>query len=103
MEINEMKAYVAEHLAKMNDYSFMEEDFAAVVSKLVETETAYIDGLQPDSDGEYNYDDDEAFELLLGEMQKAFPQYKMYLETLVDDYLDVSEQYLSEHGDIDWD
>ena len=102
MDIKEMKEYVQENLAKMNDYSFMEKDYAAVVSKLVDIEMGYIDSLEPDADGEYDYDDEAAFDLILAEMGKAFPQYKMYLEALTDDYLDVSERYLSENGDIDW-
>jgi len=102
IDVKAMKEYVQEKLAKMNDYSFMENDYAAVVSKLVDTEVMYINSLEPDADGEFDYDDEEAFDMIQAEMEKAFPQYRMYIEALTDDYLDVSERYLSESGEIDW-
>lgn len=102
MDVNAMISYVKEHLKEMNDYSFMENDYDSIVAKLVETELCYIDSLVPDESGECDYDDDAAYELILKEMNAAFPNYKMYLECLVDDYLDVSEGYLSESGEIDW-
>ena len=102
MDKNAMKAYVAEHLKEKNDYSFLENDYDGVVSALVEAEIAYIEGLKPDKDGEYDYDDDDAYEYILAEMKKAYPSYKMYLECMTDDYLDVSEVYLEESGEIEW-
>ncbi|MBQ9949605.1 MAG: hypothetical protein IJO93_02665 [Clostridia bacterium] len=102
MNKQDMKNYVQEKLAKMNDYSFMDTDFVKVVSALVDFEMEYIDSLTPDENGECDYDDDAAFDYILAGMNKDFSAYKMYLECLVDDYLEVSESYLSENGEIDW-
>ena len=102
MDGNEMKKYVAEHLKEMNDYSFMGERYADVVSALVELENEYIDALEPDDSGECEYDDDAAYEYVLKGIRSRFKEFEMYSECLVDDYLEVSEKYLSENGDIDW-
>ena len=103
MDTQDMKNYVQEKLKNMNDYSFMDSDYNKVVSALVDLETAYIDSLEPNADGECDYDDEAAFEYILKGMNREFASYKTYLECLVDDYLEVSEAYLSEKGEIDWD
>ena len=102
MDRESMKAYVGEKLKEMNDYSFMDSDYNKVVSALVELEMQYIDGLEPDESGECDYDDEAAYDMILAGMNKDFAEYKMYLECLVDDYLEVSEEYLSEAGEIEW-
>lgn len=103
MDTQNMKAFVQEKLATMNDYSFMDSDYQKVVSALVDLEMEYIDSIEPNSDGERDYDDEVAFERILKGMKKDFSEYATYLECLVDDYLEVSEEYLSENGEIDWD
>lgn len=103
MDTQEMKVFVEENLAKMNDYTFMDSDFKKIVSTFVDAEMAYINGLVPDDNGECDYDDDAAYEILLDTATEKFPQYKMYFECMVDDYLEVSEKYLSDHGEIEWD
>lgn len=102
MDVQKMKTFIVENLAEMNDYSFMDSDFQKIASALVDLEMDYINNLVPNSDGECDYDDDAAFDSILAGITAQFPQYKMYFECMVDDYLDVSEKYLSEHDEIDW-
>lgn len=102
MDVHEMKKYIVQNLAKMNDYSFMDSEFDKVVSTLVDLEMSYIDSLVPDENGECDYDDDAAFDVVLSGITEAFPQYKMYFECMVDDYLEVSEKYLNENNEIEW-
>ena len=87
----------------MNDYSFMDTDYEKAVSELVDSELEYIDKLLNDESGEAEYDDDYVFDMLVNKMKKDFSEYSMYIECMVDDYLEVSEKYLSEKGDIEWD
>ena len=98
-----LKQYVLEHMPEMNDYSIlMEGDLEQIVDALIEFEEDYIGSIDPNGSGELEYDDDAAFSMLSCELKKAFPQYETFCEAITNDYMDLSEKFLTESGDIEW-
>lgn len=102
MNTEDMKAYVIAELPKMNDYSFMGDDFEKIVATLIRLEDDYIKSIIPNPDGDCDYDDEEAFNVIFHGIRREFPDYAMFFECMVDDYLEISEKFLTDAGEIDW-
>ena len=93
-----MRAYILDKFVKEGDYDFMQEgDLEKIVSAMADLDAAYMDSV-----GDGVYDDDEAYEKMFPQLQKQFPDYKMYCMRLCEDYLDFSEEYLASIDAIDW-
>ena len=98
-----LKKYVMEHMPEMNDYSILVDgDLEHITDTLISLEEDYIGSIDPNGSGELEYDDDAAFEMLVRELKKAFPQYETFCEAMTNDYMDLSEKFLTESGDIEW-
>ena len=48
------------------------------------------------------YDDDAAFDYMNEQMAQKYPEHKMYMMRLVEDYMDYCEAYLDSIGAIEW-
>lgn len=98
-----MHEYVLENFPKKNDYSFIDKkDLEELIDALIEFEERYIESIEPDADGEYEYDDEVAFSFIVNLLNERSQKYAMYHNAIVEDYMEVSEQYMSETGNIDW-
>ena len=98
-----LKQYAIEHMPKMNDYSIlMDGDLERIVDALIDMEEDYIGSIDPNGAGELEYDDDAAFERLSAGLKEEFPQYETFCEAITNDYMDISEKFLTESGDIEW-
>ena len=98
-----LKQYVQEHMPEMNDYSIlMDGDLEHIVDALIELEENYIGSITPNGSGELEYDDDAAFNSISCELKRLFPQYETFCEAMTNDYMDLSEKFLPESGDIEW-
>ncbi|NLB60894.1 MAG: hypothetical protein GX802_00445 [Clostridiales bacterium] len=105
MENKEMslREYALENFPKKNDYSFIEQkDLEEMIDALIKFEQQYIDSIEPDNDGEYEYDDEAAFGFIVNLLNERSQKYAMYHNAIVDDFMDVSEQYMNETGNNDW-
>lgn len=105
MEIKEisLREYLFENFPKKNDYSFIEQrDLEEMIDALIKFEQQYIDSIEPDMDGEYEYDDEVAYSFIVNLLNERSQKYAMYHNAIVDDFMDVSEQYMNETGSIDW-
>ncbi|MEG1523720.1 MAG: hypothetical protein RRZ24_04880 [Clostridia bacterium] len=71
----------------------MIDDVMALDEQYMETSGA--------SDGAI-YDDDAAFDLMGQQMMLRYPEHKMYMMRMVEDYMDFNEQYLDGIGAIEW-
>ncbi len=99
----ELKAYVLSGMPKKNDYSILAEgDLERITDALIEFEEAYINSITPNADGELEYDDQAAFDMISKALKEEFPQYLTFCEAMTNDYMDLSEEFLTESGDIDW-
>ena len=94
------REYVLNKFREQGDFSIFKD---LLLEKMVETvllcDRKYADSLPEDG----YYDDDEAFDFLLEEMQRSFPDQKMYMMRFVEDYMEYNEEYLDRNGLIDWD
>lgn len=98
-----LKKYVMEHMPEMNDYSIlMDGDLERIVDALIALEEDYIGSIAPNASGELEYDDDKAFASISSGLKAAFPQYETFCEAMTNDYMDLSEKFLTESGDIEW-
>ncbi|MDO4568511.1 MAG: hypothetical protein Q4B99_06065 [Clostridia bacterium] len=93
--------YVLNKFNVQGDYNFMAEtELAALVAALLEADDAYMTAANVYDGGVY--DEDAAFDALLEAANSAFPQYKMYLMRMVEDYMDYAEEYLASIDAIEW-
>ena len=100
MEIDreKMKAYILEKFTSEGDFEFMQDKLIEAVDAMIEIDELYIASLGEDG----VYDDDELYEKMFPEMQKRFPDHKMYCMRLCEDYLDFEEEYLVSIDAIEW-
>ena len=99
IDMNAAREFIAERYAKQGDFDFLpEETFNAMLNRLVEIDSAYIDEIGDSRP----YDEDEAFERMQTALLKEHPQQKAYVMRFVDDYLDFMEQYLVTMDMVEW-
>jgi len=96
------KAYILDCFQKQGDFPEIadEKKLEEMVSAVMEFDAAFMHETGAD-EGEI-YDDDAAYDYLHDKMMERFPDYRMYMLRLVEDYMDYSEQYLDSLGLIDW-
>ena len=94
-------AFLLEKFKTQGDFLiFGEEKLKTMVAALIEADAAYQKAAGVDQ-GEV-YDDDAAYEFLHNALGARFPEDKMYLMRLCDDFLDYNEEYLEQAGLIEW-
>lgn len=99
--MEEAYAYIIDKLQKLGDYSFLPEGvLGEMLKRLIALDEAFMQNTGV-NDG-MEYDDDAALAALHASMAEAFPEYKMYMLRLSEDYLDYNEEYLDSIGAIDW-
>ena len=99
-DVSAAKEYVLTKFREQGDFSiFKEQLLEQMVETVISLDQAYTSSIPDDA----YYDDDAAFDQLLEEMQKAYPEQKMYMMRFVEDYMDYNEEYLDRNGLIDWD
>lgn len=100
MEIDrkQMKEYILDKFTKEGDFDFMRDKLPEVIDVMIDLDEAYIDSLGENDD----YDDDAVYDAIFPELQRRFPDYKMYCMRLAEDYLDFEEEYLVSIDAIEW-
>ncbi len=96
------KAYILDCFQKQGDFSEIadEKKLDEMISAVMKFDAAFMHETGADEDAVY--DDDAAYDYLHDKMMERFPDFKMYMLRLVEDYMDYSEQYLDSLGLIDW-
>ncbi len=96
------KAYILDCFQKQGDFSEIvdEKKLDEMISAVMKFDAAFMHETGADEDEVY--DDDAAYDYLHDKMMERFPDFKMYMLRLVEDYMDYSEQYLDSLGLIDW-
>ncbi len=95
------RAYIAKKFCEQGDFNILPKDtFEKMLDKVMELDESFMaeSGV---NDGAV-YDDDQAFEYMMKELQTAFPEQKMYVMRFVEDYMEYDEAYLESVGLIDW-
>lgn len=94
-------AYILERMQKQGDFEFLPEGLLEeMLKKLIALDDAYMKIAGVDEGEEY--DDDAAMQALFEGMAGSFPDYRMYMMRMTEDYLDYNEEYLDSIGAIDW-
>ena len=97
----EARAYIAGKFAEQGDFNILPKDvFEKMLDKVMELDETFMAETGV-NDGEV-YDDDQAFEYMMKQLQTAFPDQKMYAMRFVEDYMEYDEAYLESAGLIDW-
>ena len=95
------KAFIVGKFVEQGDFMlFGEKVITDMTASVMALDEAFI--RETDADGAGFYDDDAAFDYMLGRMQQSFPEHKMYMMRFVEDYMDYNEQYLDSLGVIEW-
>lgn len=106
MEINETKearAFILAKFKEQGDFDIIPEDvFEKMLDTVMALDAEYVESCGVDEEGVCDYDDDAAFEYMHEKLMNAFPEYKMYMMRLADDYLEYNEAYLDSIGVLDW-
>ena len=76
MEIDrkQMKEYILDKFTKEGDFDFMRDKLPEVIDVMIDLDEAYIGSLGENDD----YDDDAVYDAIFPELQRRFPDYKMY-------------------------
>ena len=95
------RAYIASKFDQQGDFRILPRDvFEKMLDNVMELDEAFMAETGV-NDGKV-YDDDQAFEYMMKELQAAFPEQKMYVMRFVEDYMEYDEAYLESVGLIDW-
>lgn len=96
-------SYIFDRLEKQGDYSFLPEGLLhEMLQRLVSLDEAFMKETGVE-DGTAAYDDDAAAQAISKGLSEAYPEYRMYMLRLTEDYLDYNEEYLDSIGAIEWD
>ena len=100
VDMNALRDYVLTKFQNEGDFDFLKEGMLEkLVDAMIKLDETYMEGLGEDGE----YDDDAAYDLMFDNIQKQFPDYKMYAMRLSEDYLDFAEEYLVSVDAIEWD
>ncbi len=99
--MEDARKYLLERIQKQGDYDFLPE---GVLEDMLDTLIALDETFMQQTGVEQGeaYDDEAASDAIFEGMVAAFPDYRMYMMRLTNDYLDYNEEYLDEIGAIDW-
>ena len=93
--------FIAEKFREQGDFSIIEaEAFEQMLERVQALDEEFMATSGVEDGGVY--DDDAAFDFMHGKMMEAFPEHKMYMMRLVEDYMEYNEAYLESIGAIDW-
>ncbi len=96
------KEFIVAKFQERGDFGFLPVDkLSSMVEALLQLDEGYMLSAKV-HDGE-EYDDDAAYTVLFSGMQTRFPEYKMYMMRMCEDYLDYNEEYLETTDQIEWD
>ena len=95
------RAFIADKFREQGDFSIIEEKtFEEMLDRVIALDEEFMTVSGVDDGGVY--DDDAAYEFMHEKMMAAFPEHKMYMMRLVEDYMEYNEGYLESIGAIDW-
>jgi hypothetical protein len=99
----EAKEYILDCFEKQGDFRDVTDvkTFESMLDAVMALDEAFMHETRVD-EGEV-YDDDAAYDYMHARMSERFPDYKMYMLRLVEDYMEYGERYLDSLGLIDWD
>ena len=99
VDMNALPDYVLTKFQNEGDFDFLKEGMLEkLVDAMIKLDETYMEGLGEDGE----YDDDAAYDLMFDNIQKQFPDYKMYAMRLCEDYLDFVEEFLVSQDAIEW-
>ena len=94
-------AFIANKFSEQGDFNILPKDvFDRMLDAVMDLDEAFM-AQSGVNDGEV-YDDDQAFDYMMAELQKSFPEQKMYIMRFVEDYMEYDEAYLESVGLIEW-
>ena len=101
-DVAQARAYILERFTEQGDFAQIvsPEELARMVDDLMQLDEAYIKSSGAGDGGVY--DDDAAYESIQSQMALRYPEHKMYMMRLTEDYMDYNEQYLESIGAIEW-
>lgn len=96
------KEFIQQKFIEQGDFPqiMKPEEISGMINTVMALDDAFMDenGVK---DGKV-YDDDAAFDYLQAQMIEKYPEHKMYMMRLVEDYMEYYEQYLDSIGAIEW-
>lgn len=97
------KAYILGCFAEQGDFAEIvdEKTLEEMTDAVMALDAAFMK--ETGADQGAVYDDDAAYDYMHEKMCGKFPEHKMYMLRLVEDYMDYNERYLDSLGLIDWD
>ena len=95
------RTYIADKFDRQGDFNILPKDvFERMLDKVMDLDEAFM--AQSGVNEGAVYDDDQAFDYMMKQLQEAFPEQKMYAMRFVEDYMEYDEAYLESVGLIDW-
>ena len=95
------KEYIAEKFREQGDFSIIEPKlFDQMLDRVMALDEEYMESSGVEDGGVY--DDDAAYDYMHEKLMAEFPEHKMYMMRLVDDYMEYNEAYLDSIGAIEW-
>ncbi len=95
------REFIAEKFQAQGDFSIIDDEtFEKMLTRVQALDRAYMEQSGVDDGGVY--DDDAAYEFMHEAMMREFPEHRMYMMRLVEDYMEYNEAYLESIGAIDW-
>ena len=95
------RAFIEKKFDQQGDFGILSREvFEKMLDKVMDLDEAFM--AQTGVNDGAVYDDDQAFEYMMKELQTAFPEQKMYAMRFVEDYMEYDEAYLESAGLIDW-
>ena len=95
------RAFIAKKFEEQGDFNILSKVvFDKMLDKVMELDEAFM--AQSGVNEGAVYDDDQAFDYMMKQLQEAFPEQKMYAMRFVEDYMEYDEAYLESVGLIDW-
>ncbi|MDO4492883.1 MAG: hypothetical protein Q4C53_03240 [Clostridia bacterium] len=102
-ETMQARTFILGKFKEQGDFDIIPEDvFEKMLDRVIALDEEYVASCGVDADGVCDYDDDAAFEFMHEKMMAEFPDHKMYMMRLVDDYLEYNEAYLDSVGALEW-
>ena len=87
------RAYIADKFERQGDFNILPKDvFERMLDKVMDLDEAFM--AQSGVNEGAVYDDDQAFDYMMKQLQEAFPEQKMYAMRFVEDYMEYDEAYL---------
>ena len=93
-DVKAAKEYIAEKFREQGDFSIIEPKlFDQMLDRVMALDEEYMENSGVEDGGVY--DDDAAYDYMHEKLMAEFPEHKMYMMRLVDDYMAVSYTHLT--------